>query len=103
MKKFFFNFLFLIFSIGFCSAEEDLYLKNSFKKVFSFESGKVFVQIGHIDEFVLDQGYPFKKQSAYGHPSIQQGKLEEFVLDNGYPSKIAPGQIINTYKIIGEY
>ena len=80
-----------------------MYLKNSFKKVFSFDSGKVFIQVGHIDEFVLDQGYPFKKQSLYGYNVIQQGKLEEFVLDNGYPSKIMSGQTISTYKIIGEY
>ena len=47
----------------------------------------VTIQIGHIDDFILDLGHPFKKQSQFGYAIIQQGKLNEFVLDQGYPSK----------------
>ena len=63
----------------------------------------VTIQIGHIDEFILDLGYPSKKQSPFGYSIIQQGKLNEFVLDQGFPSKIKPGTKMSNFKIIGEY
>ena len=56
-----------------------------------------------IDDFILDLGHPFKKQSQFGYAIIQQGKLNEFVLDQGYPTKIKPSSTKSNFKIIGEY
>ena len=97
------NFSFIIFLIGFCFANESLVSNYNYKKALIQRSKEVFVQIGHIDDFVLDHGHPFKKKSVFGYTIIQHGKLKEFILDSGYPSKINPGQIISNFKIIGQF
>ena len=99
MKKF----LFVIIIIGLCFGRHDLKTELLDKNGISFNLKQEFVQVGHINEFVLDQGYPFKKPSAFGHAIIQQGMLKDFILDLGYPSKIKPGQTLINFKIIGEY
>ena len=76
---------------------------NLYKYKIFYNAIQELVQIGNIKEFVLDQGHPFKKPSAFGYTIIQQGKLKEFILDQGYPSKIKPNQTISNFKIIGEY
>ena len=97
---------FLIIGFSFCLAkdasvkENKRYAENN-SQVSNFS--KITIQIGHIDEFILDLGHPFKKQSPFGYAIIQQGKLNEFVLDQGYPSKIKPGLTTSNFKIIGEY
>ena len=102
MKK---NFLYILF-FTFCLAkdeslsEDKRYVED---KSPVFNLSREMIQIGHIDEFILDLGHPFKKQSAFGYASIQQGKLDEFILDQGYPSKIKPGSTTSNFKIIGEY
>ena len=50
MKKY----LFILLLLGFCLAQ---------KKAVSTISKEAIVQIGAIDEFVLNQGYPFKRKS----------------------------------------
>ena len=99
MKKF----LFAIIIIELCFGRHDLKTELLDKNGISFNSKQEFVQVGHINEFVLDQGHPFKKPSAYGHAIIQQGMLRDFILDLGYPSKIKPSQTLINFKIIGEY
>ena len=102
MKK---NFLYILF-FTFCLAKgasitkDKKYVENN-TPVSNLSRGTI--QIGHIDDFILDLGYPFKKQSPFGYAIIQQGKLNEFVLDQGYPSKIKPSSTISNFKIIGEY
>ena len=102
MKK---NFLYILF-FTFCLAkdarviEDERYVENN-SPVFSLTIETI--EIGHIDDFILDLGHPFKKQSQFGYAIIQQGKLNEFVLDQGYPSKIKPSSTISNFKIIGEY
>ena len=102
MKK---NFLYILF-FTFCLAkdarviEDERYVENN-SPVFSLTIETI--EIGHIDDFILDLGRPFKKQSQFGYAIIQQGKLNEFVLDLGYPSKIKPSSTISNFKIIGEY
>ena len=102
MKK---NFLYILF-FSFCLAKDASVIEdkrytdnNSPVSNLSVET----IQIGHIDDFILDLGHPFKKQSQFGYAIIQQGKLNEFVLDQGYPSKIKPSSTISNFKIIGEY
>lgn len=102
MKK---NFLYILF-FSYCVAKDSSVIEN--KRYAENNSqvsnlSKVTIQIGHIDEFILDLGHPFKKQSLLGYAIIQQGKLNEFVLDQGYPSKIKPGLTTSNFKIIGEY
>ena len=102
MKK---NFLYILF-FSFCLAKDASVIKNNRyadnnSPVSNFNV--VTIQIGHIDDFILDLGHPFKKQSQFGYAIIQQGKLNEFVLDQGYPSKIKPSSTISNFKIIGEY
>ena len=87
MKKY----LFIVLLLGFCLAQ---------KKEVATESKKAIIQIGAIDEFVLNQGYPFKKQSVYGKIIIQQGRLDEFVLNQGYPFKKKSDSIGSNFKII---
>ncbi len=87
MKKY----LFIVLLLGFSLAQ---------KKEFSTKSKEAIVQIGAIDEFVLSQGYPFKKQSVYGKIIIQQGRLDEFVLNQGYPFKKKSDSIGSNFKII---
>ena len=70
---------------------------------FNYENKGVLIQIGHINEFVLNQGHPFKKQSVYGKIIIQQGRLDEFVLNQGYPFKKKSGSIGSNFKIIVNY
>ena len=50
MKKY----LFIVLLLGFCLAQ---------KKAVATKSKEAIVQIGAIDEFVLNQGYPFKRKS----------------------------------------
>ena len=102
MKK---NFLYILF-FSFCLAKDASVIEN--KRYTDNNSpvsnlSVVTIQIGHIDDFILDLGHPFKKQSQFGYAIIQQGKLNEFVLDQGYPSKIKPISTISNFKIIGEY
>ena len=102
MKK---NFLCILF-FSFCLANDASVIEN--KRYTDNNSpvsnlSIVTIQIGHIDEFILDLGHPFKKQSLFGYAFIQKGKLNEFVLDQGYPTKIKPGSTISNFKIIGEY
>ena len=102
MKK---NFLYILF-FSFCLAKDASAIEN--KRYTDNNSpvsnlSVVTIQIGHIDDFILDLGHPFKKQSQFGYAIIQQGKLNEFVLDQGYPSKIKPSSTISNFKIIGEY
>tara|TARA_B100000614_G_C14550023_1_gene493603 strand:- start:299 stop:598 length:300 start_codon:yes stop_codon:yes gene_type:complete len=99
MKKVLFKFILMWFCLG----NDSLEAKHLHKNDISFKPKQEFVQVGHINEFVLDQGHPFKKSSAFGYAIIQQGKLKEFVLDRGYPSKIKFGQTMSNFKIIGEY
>ena len=102
MKK---NFLYILF-FSFCLANDANLSEN--KRYVEDNSplsnlSRKTIQIGHIDEFILDLGHPFKKQSLFGYAIIQQGKLDEFILDQGYPSKIKPGSTKSNFKIIGEY
>ena len=87
MKKY----LFILLLLGSCLAQ---------KKAVATKSKEAIVQIGAIDEFVLSQGYPFKKQSVYGKIIIQQGRLDEFVLNQGYPFKKKSDSIGSNFKII---
>ena len=50
MKKY----LFIVLLLGSCLAQ---------KTLVTAESKELVIQIGAIDEFVLNQGYPFKKKS----------------------------------------
>ena len=95
--------LFLVIIVEFCFGKDDLKNRLSDKNDIFLNSKQEFVQVGHINEFVLDHGHPFKKPSAFGYAVIQQGKLKDFILDRGYPSKIKPGQTVSNFKIIGEY
>ena len=95
--------LFLFILTRICIGNEALEANYQYKNGISFNSKQEFVQVGHINDFVLDQGHPFKKPSAFGYAVIQQGKLKDFILDRGYPSKIKPGQTLSNFKIIGEY
>ena len=102
MKK---NFLYILF-FTFCLAKDASVIENKrYVENYSLGSNlsRETIQIGHIDEFILNLGHPFKKQSAFGYATIQQGKLDEFILDQGYPSKIKPGSTTSNFKIIGEY
>ena len=102
MKK---NFLYILF-FSFCLAKDASVIENKRyidNNVPVSNFSVVTIQIGHIDDFILDLGHPFKKQSQFGYAIIQQGKLNEFVLDQGYPSKIKPSSTISNFKIIGEY
>ena len=102
MKK---NFLYILF-FSFCLAKDPSVIED---KRYAENNSPVSnlriatIQIGHIDEFILDLGHPSKKQSPFGYAIIQQGKLNEFVLDQGYPSKIKLSSTISNFKIIGEY
>ncbi len=102
MKKYF---LYILFST-FCLAKDASVIE---KKRYQENKSPVYnisretIQIGHIDDFILDLGHPFKKQPAFGYAIIQKGKLDEFILDQGYPSKIKAGSRISNFKIIGEY
>ena len=93
----------MAFLIRICAGQEALVGKRLYNSDISFYSKQELVQVGHINEFVLDQGHPFKKSSVFGYVTIQQGKLKEFILDQGYPSKIKPGQSLSNFKIIGRY
>ena len=102
MKK---NFLYILF-FTFCLAKGASVTKNKRYVENNTPVSNLIretIQIGHIDDFILDLGHPFKKQSQFGYAIIQQGKLNEFVLDQGYPSKIKPSSTISNFKIIGEY
>jgi len=102
MKKY----LFIILLLGFCSAQKSAVsseYKDLEENLINSESKKVIIQIGAIDEFVLDQRYPLKKQSAFGKIIIQQGRLDEFVLNQGYPFKKQSGSIGSNFKIIIDY
>ena len=95
--------IFVVFLIGFCIGQKDKKIKQSYKNDVLFNSEQELLQVGHINEFVLDEGHPFKKQSPLGYTIIQQGKLKEFVLDRGYPFRIKPDQSLGNFKIISEY
>ena len=95
--------LFVVILLGFCTGRDALKGNPHHEKVKSFNSKQELVQVGHINEFVLDQGHPFKKPSSFGYAVIQQGKLKEFILDHGYPSKIKAIQTLSKFKIIREY
>ena len=95
--------IFAVVLIMFCTGRDALKAKPLYENGKSFNSKQELVQVGHINEFVLDQGHPFKKPSAFGYAVIQQGKLKEFILDHGYPSKIRTSQTLSKFKIIREY
>ena len=95
--------LFVTILMGFFIGLDVLKANPKYEKGKSFNSKQELVQIGHINDFVLDQGHPFKKPSAFGYAIIQQGKLKEFILDHGYPSKIKASQTLSKFKIIGQY
>ena len=95
--------LLVVILMGFCIGRDALIANPQHKNSKSFNSKQELVQVGHINEFVLDQGHPFKKPSAFGYAVIQQGKLKEFILDHGYPSKIKASQTLSKFKIIREY
>jgi len=97
------KFLLAVILVWFCLGQKALKAKHSYKNDISFNSKQEFVQVGHINDFILDQGHPFKKPSSFEYAIIKQGKLKEFVLDRGYPSKIRPSQKMSNFKIIGEY
>ena len=102
MKKY----LFIILLLGFCSAQKSAVsaeYKDLEENLINSESKEAIIQIGAIDEFVLDQGYPFKKQSVYGKIIIQQGRLDEFILNQGYPFKRKSDSIGSNFKIIVNY
>ena len=99
MKKF----LFVVILIDLCFGQDALKNRLSYKNGISMNSNQEFVQVGHINDFILDQGHPFKKPSAFGYAIFQQGKLKDFILDQGYPSKIKPGKSLSNFKIIGRY
>ena len=84
------KYLYIILLTGVCLGQ---------KKAVATKSKEVIIQIGAIDEFVLSQGYPFKKQSVYGKIIIQQGRLDEFVLNQGYPFKKKSDSIGSNFKI----
>ena len=88
------KYLYIILLISVCLGQ---------KKAVATKSKEAIVQIGAIDEFVLNQGYPFKKESVYGKIIIQQGRLDEFVLNQGYPFKKKSGSIGSNFKIIIDY
>ena len=99
MKKY----LFIVVSLGYCLAQKtavadehkDLNVNSS-----NYDQKELVIQIGAIDEFILNQGHPFKKQSVYGKIIIQLGRLDEFVLNQGYPFKKKSGSIGSNFKII---
>ena len=95
--------LLVVILMGFCIGRDALIANPQHKNGKSFNSKQDFFQVGHINEFVLDQGHPYKKPSVFGHATIQKGKLKDFILDHGYPSKKKPGQTLTSFKIIGEY
>ena len=95
--------LFIVILSGFCLGQNALETKRSHNNDNYFYSKQELVQVGHINEFVLDQGHPFKRPSAFGYAIIQKGKLKEFVLDSGYPSKVKLGHKLSNFIIIGEY
>tara|TARA_B100000925_G_scaffold144567_1_gene108259 strand:- start:157 stop:456 length:300 start_codon:yes stop_codon:yes gene_type:complete len=97
------KFLFVVILIDLCFGQDALKNRLSYKNGISMNSNQEFVQVGHINDFILDQGHPFKKPSAFGYAIIQQGKLKDFILDQGYPSKIKPGLSLSNFKIIGRY
>ena len=99
MKKVIFAAILIIFFIDRVALKANTLYENGK----SFSSKQELVQVGHINEFVLDQGHPFKKPSTFGYAIVQQGKLKDFILDHGYPSKKKPGQTLTSFKIIGEY
>ena len=95
--------LFVTILMGFFIGLDVLKANHQGKNGKSFNSKQDFFQVGHINEFVLDQGHPFKKPSVFGYAVIQQGKLKDFILDHGYPSKIKASQTLSKFKIIREY
>ena len=102
MKKY----LFIILLVGVCLGQKTRDTatgKDSDENLINSESKEAIIQIGAIDEFVLNQGYPFKKQSVYGKIIIQQGRLDEFVLNLGYPFKKKSDSIGSNFKIIVNY
>ena len=102
MKKY----LFIVLLVGVGLAQKTAVTakgKESDENLFNYNSKEGAIQIGGIDEFVLDQGYPFKKQSGFGKIIIQQGRLDEFVLNQGYPFKRQSDSMGSNFKIIGNY
>ena len=95
--------LLVVILVGFFICRDALKANPQHKNGKSFNSKQELVQVGHINEFFLDQGHPFKKPSTFGYAIIQKGKLKDFILDHGYPSKIKPSQALRNFKIIGEY
>ena len=95
--------IFTVILIMFCTGRDALKAKALYEYGKPVNSKQELVQVGHINEFVLDQGHPFKKPSTFGYAIVQQGKLKDFILDHGYPSKIKPSQTLSNFKIIVEY
>ena len=95
--------LLVVILLGFFTGRDALKANPLYENGKSFNSKQELVQVGHINEFVLDQGHPFKKPSTFGYAIVQQGKLKDFILDHGYPSKIKPSQTLSNFKIIVEY
>ena len=69
--------LLVVILFGFCIGRDALIANPHHKSGKFFNSKQDFFQTGHINEFVLDQGHPFKKPSVFGHATIQQGKLKD--------------------------
>ncbi len=95
--------LIVAFLICFCEGQDALKGIHIYDDDISYSSKQEPVLIGHINEFILDQGHPSKKPSVFGYAIIQRGKLKEFVLDQGYPSKIKPAHTLSNFKIIIKY
>ena len=75
MKKY----LFIVLLVGVGLAQKTAVTakgKDSDENLFNYNAKEGAIQIGRIDEFVLDQGYPFKKESVFGEIIIQQGRLD---------------------------
>jgi len=102
MKKY----LFMVLLLGFSLAQKTTVTaehKNLNGNSSNYDQKGEFIQIGNIDEFILNQGHPFKKQSVYGKIIIQQGRLGEFILNQGYPFKKKSDSIGSNFKIIVNY
>ena len=102
MKKY----MFIVLFVGVCLGQKTLVSakgKDLDENLFHYDSKEWVIQIGSIGDFVLNQGYPLKKQSVFGEMIIQQGRLDEFILNQGYPIKRSLDSIGSNFKIIVNY
>ena len=102
MRKYLF--IFLLVGLGFGqNTMATSKAKYGDKNLINHDLKKNTIQIGGIHEFVLNQGYPFRKKSVFGKMIIQQGRLDEFVLNQGYPFKKKSNLMGSNFKIIRNY